>query len=191
MKKFYLPLILLIVVLITGCASEEGEQTITIENRYKLTMPSFLSKTEDLNEDASLQYQNLFKEFYLLVIDEPKSDLQGILDDYDLNDSYTNDLDGYSNLIIDGVLNNLIDPTKSDMVETHINGLPARVTTITGTIEGIDILYTYGIYEGKELYYQVISWTEIEKQSKYQPKMDAIVQSFKELDSHSKKAKGL
>lgn len=171
-----------------SCATEEGEQKITVENRYSLEVPAFLSQTEDLHDDASLQYQNLFKEFYVLVIDEPKTELHTVLKEFDLEDSYSDDLNGYTKLILNGIYSSMDGPSQSDIVETNVNGLPARFATLSGVIEGIPISYTYGIYESRTRYYQVIAWTLADKQSEYQSQMDAILQSLKEFGGGRKKS---
>lgn len=187
MKRIYFPLFLMMVAFLSGCASDEGEQTVKIENRYSLTIPAFLSETNNLNEDASLQYQNLFKEFYVVVIDEPKDELHRLLEDYDLTDRYEDNVDGYASLIFDGLNESLVNPKQGEVVTDNVNGMAARLTTFDGTIDDIQIFYSYGIYEGQDTYYQVIVWTESDKQSKYRAKMDAILQTLKELQTYRKK----
>ena len=79
---------------------------------------------------------NAFKEFYVMVIDEPKSNIHQVLIDYELADLYPNNLKGYSELILDGLKQAVIVSQESDVVDTVINGLPARLLTINGTVEG-------------------------------------------------------
>ena len=187
MKYIYLPLVLLFTLLMVSCADEDGEQTITIDNKYSLTIPAFLSEVDNLNDDASLQYQNVMKGLYVVVIDEPKDELHQVLVDYNLTDRYESNLDGYANLILDGLNESLTDPKQTEVIETNVNGLPVKLTTMVGTIENIRIFYTYGIYEGKDTYYQVIVWTGSDMQSKYQSKMEAVLQTLKELNTNRKK----
>lgn len=187
MKTFYIAVLLILMTLVSSCGSEEGVQTITIEGRYTLTIPAFLSEADDLHEDASLQYQNIFKDVYVLVIDEPKTALHDILDEFDYEETYSNDLDGYTQLILDGVIQNLNNPHQTDVVETTVNGLPARLTTLEGVIENMPIFYVYGLYESQESYYQVIVWTSVEKKSQYKPKMEAVLQTLNDITPGRKK----
>ena len=69
MKKIYF---LFITLVLLSCSKEEEFKKIEVKN-YALQLPSYLSKTNDLNEDASLQYQNPFRELYIIVIDESKT----------------------------------------------------------------------------------------------------------------------
>lgn len=155
-------------------------QTITIEDRYTLTLPGFLSEG-DLHEDASLSYQNLWKEFYVIVIDEPIDELGTALADSYLEDEYSSDLDGYSSLILDMMNEALYDAKQSEFVQTTINGLPARLTTLSGEIDDIEIFYHIGLFEGQTNYYQVLTWTLLEQQVEYGKEMKDILHSLVEL----------
>lgn len=44
--------------------------TVKIDSLYEIELPSFLMKTDKLNDDARLQYFSLQKEFFIIVIDE-------------------------------------------------------------------------------------------------------------------------
>ena len=59
--------------------------------------------------------------------------------------------------------------------------MPARLTTLSGTVDGINAFYSIGIYEGEENYYQVLSWTLSSKKHTYQNKMKKVLYSFKEI----------
>ncbi len=155
---------------------------MSIEDKYSISLPGFLVEAGiTLNEEASLEYMNAFMEFYVMVIDEPKSDIEKVLIDYELADLYLNNLKGYSELILDGLRQAVIVSQESDVVDTVINGLPARLLTINGTVEGIDIFYSLAYIEGKERYYQIFTWTLSEKETEYRDKMSTILYSFKEL----------
>ena len=180
MTHIYRVLVFSLALLFVSCASEEGVQTVTVDNLYSLTIPAFLSEGSDLHEDASLQYQHIFKEFYVIVIDESKAELQELMEFNELADYYDIDLDGYTDLIGDGLYESLINATQTDFVEDNVNGMPARFSTIDGTIDGVDIYYEYGIYEGAETWYQVIVWTLSDRQDKYKDEMKAILKSLKE-----------
>ena len=155
---------------------------MTIEDKYSISLPGFLVEAGiTLNQEASLEYMNAFMEFYVMVIDEPKSNIEKVLIDYELADLYPNNLKGYSELILDGLKQAVIVSQESDVVDTVINGLPARLLTINGTVEGIDIFYSLAYIEGKERYYQIFTWTLSEKETEYRDKMSTILYSFKEL----------
>ena len=180
MKK--LNILILTIILITSCQSGETERLVTIGNKYSISLPSFLVKASTtLNEDASLQYLHTWKEFYVIVIDESKSEMQKALVENNLTDIYTNDIDGYSSLILDNFEQVISISNKSEIVKTRINDLPARLITINGYAEGINAYYSLAFIQGKERYYQIMAWTLSSKESNFKDKMNKIMYSFKEL----------
>ena len=176
-----LNILFLTILFITSCQSGDTEKLVTIENKYSISIPSFLITTNALNEEASLQYLNARKEFYVIVLDEPKSEMYKALVDNDLTDTYSNDLEGYSDLILDNYEQSISISHMSNIVDTFINNMPARLLTINGQVEGVDIFYSLAFIQGKERYYQIMVWTSSSKESEYKDKMNKILYSFKEL----------
>jgi hypothetical protein len=172
---------ILTIFLLQSCGSGDEEQLISVGNKYSLSIPSFLTKVNNLNDDASLQYQHAWKEFYVIAIDESKEEMQNALIANDLTNLYENNIEGYSKLILDGFKENLSNPYQSEMIDTTINKMPAKLTTLSGTVEGIDAFYSIGIYEGNDSYYQVLAWTLKSKQYSYKTKMNKILYSLAEL----------
>ncbi|HCS20483.1 MAG TPA: hypothetical protein DIW47_07970 [Bacteroidetes bacterium] len=164
-----------------ACLNNDKVQVVTIDNRYSLTIPAFLKEVSNLNEDASLQYQHAMKEFYVVVIDEPKAELQKALEDNGLNSLYSDDVDGFANLLIDGMDDAITITKKSDVIDTVVNSMPARMIQIHGEIEGINAFYSVAYIEGKETYYQVMTWTLASKEKKNREKMDKLLYTLKEL----------
>jgi len=177
-----LNILLLTILFITSCQSGDTERLVTIENKYSISLPSFLVKASTtLNAEASLQYLHTWKEFYVIVIDESKSEMQKALADNNLTDKYSNDIKGYSDLLLNGFEQSISISHKSDIVDTLINNMPARVFTINGRVEGIDAFYSLAFIEGKERYYQIMTWTLSSKEYEYKDKMRKILYSLKEL----------
>ena len=119
-------MLILTILSLNSCKSGAKQQTVTIENKYSVAIPSFLTKTRGLNDDASLQYQHAWKEFQSLVIDEPKTEVQKALDDNNLSESYKNDIKDYSDLIMNGFEQYISVSHKSEINDTIINTMAAR-----------------------------------------------------------------
>jgi hypothetical protein len=179
MKKITIPL--LIILSLYSCQSGDEQQTVTIEKKYSVSIPAFLTKASGLNDDASLQFQHAWKEFYVIVIDESKSEIQKALDDNNLNETYTNDIKGYSELLMNGFEQVISVSHKSEIIDTTINNMPARLLTVSGRTEGIDAYYSLAFIQGKERYYQIMAWTLSNKEYEYKDKMNQIMYSLKEL----------
>lgn len=177
--------LLLVLTVLFGCNGEKSFKfkTVISKNIYSLEVPDFMTESKILHEEASLQYQNLFREFYMVVIDEPIEEFNALIEmEAFLAESYTPNLTGYANLLIDNMESAVDDSEVSEVQDIKINGLPARYFQLTGTVEGIDIFYQIAYLQGKEKYYQLVVWTEQKSKEKYAPAMEKIIMSFKELN---------
>jgi len=180
MKK--LSFIFLTILFIISCKSGDSKKLVTINNKYSISLPPFLVKASiTLNEVASLQYLNAWKEFYVIVIDESKFEFNQALIENNFNSVYSNDINGYSRLILNLFEQNIAISRKSEITDTLINNMPAKLLTISGRVEGMDAFYSLAFIQGKERYYQVIAWTLSSKEYKYKDEMKKIIYSFKEL----------
>ena len=81
-------LIILSAFLILACNSEP--KLITFEDVYQIELPGDMSSTMELNEDASLEYSNIIKEKYLIIIHESKEDWKKIVGEADYLKKYLN-----------------------------------------------------------------------------------------------------
>ncbi len=174
-------IILMTLLSFTSCQSVDEFQTISIDNKYSVSIPSFLTKASGLNEDASLQYQNTWKEFYVIVIDESRTEMQKALEENNLVESYSNDIKGYSDIILTGFEQKILVSHKSSILDSLVNGMPARLLTINGRVENIDAFYSLAFIQGKERYYQILAWTLSSKEYELKDKMKQIMYSLKEL----------
>lgn len=173
MKKIFT--LLFVATALFACNSDKIE-TVSIKNQYSVDLPSFLSKATTLHEDASLQYQNAMREFYVVVIDETKQEFHSAVQETD----FTADLSGYAQVLRTSLEQSMSDGKFSTVTDTQINGLKAKTFTFEGTMEGLPIYYSVAYIEGKDHYYQIVSWTLQKSKDKYQEQMKAIASSFKE-----------
>jgi hypothetical protein len=179
MKK--LLLLIVVLVLVAGCGQGDTMQKVVIEDRYSIDVPSSLTEATDLNDEASLQYQNIFKELYVIVIDEFKDDVHEAIMENEVDDLYTSDLDGYAALLTDNFEFSIQDAVISNEKEVKINGLPAKTLKLKGISEDIDVSFLFGFIEGKDRYYQVMTWTLTKRFEEHRDKMEKILASFREL----------
>lgn len=173
--------ILIMILFFVSCQPTETEKIIKIDNKYSLMVPSFLTKVSNLNEDASLQYQHAWKEFYVIVIDESISDVQTALEENYLTSKYSNDINGYSSLLLNSFEQAISVSSKSHILDTLVNNMPAKLLTIKGRVEGIDAYYSLAFIKGQNKYYQIMGWTLANKEYQYRDKMEKMIYSFKEL----------
>ncbi|OIQ16016.1 MAG: hypothetical protein BM557_10700 [Flavobacterium sp. MedPE-SWcel] len=178
--------IIAIIALILSSCDSNKTKILKIRGLYSLEIPEFLSETNDLNDYASLQYKNQLREFYVVVIHEPKNEFQETLVNNGLEEHYTSDLNDYTELAWVGLETSLSFDSKPKIKSLEINNLDAQVMDITGTTEGVSIYWKFACIEGRNNYYQVVVWTLVDRREKYQPAIDAIIDSFIETDKSKK-----
>ena len=180
MKKL---LLLATLFFIISCQENEKTQTIKIKNQYSLDLPESLSLATNLNNEASLQYQNVFDDLYVIVIDESKQEINSYMED---NTDFPPNLNGYTQLLKSGLQTSVTNPIFSETEKKQINGLKSHLISLSGKVDDYEIYYEFAHVEGKNHYYQVFVWTSLEKKNKLSPKMKKIINSFKELKSRGK-----
>ncbi len=186
MKKHFFITIIAILLLLSCGDSKEKTQTVKVKNSYTMELPEFLTKTTTLSEEASLQYQNIPREIYIMVIDEPKSELKEVIAANALEDYYTTNLDGYAQLLYNGIDSRTNLDSMPNLKSKKLNGLDAKTCAFTGTVQGLHIYWSLAFVEGKNNYYQVMTWTLLNKKEEYKDIMDAMTNSFKEIDKNKK-----
>jgi hypothetical protein len=80
MQPPIIKVLLFVLALLTSCGLKFNEEKSAAEvelqqitgGDYSLGIPTYMTKATTLNDEASLQFQNLFKETYVIVIDENK-----------------------------------------------------------------------------------------------------------------------
>lgn len=164
--------------------SDDGYNEVNVNNEYGVLLPKYLSKATNLNEDASLQYQNIFKETYVIIIDEPKDGFITSFKELELYDESLTPLENYSNF----QNKSLSEATKeviydSGFTDKTINSLPARTKKLQAKVSGIDfeISYWNTYIESDSKMYTMMCWTLSERQKKYDDTFTKVINSFKIL----------
>lgn len=180
MKK----IILVLVLACFSCNTNQEFKTIAIGNKYAIDLPENMEKADNLNDDASLQYQNLLSEFYIIVIDETKESFHNaiVANAADISQ----DLDGYYSVIRGNFIDNDKGLKVYDEKDATIHGKKAKLFSIKGKVKGYDVFYRYAIIDGKSNYYQIMLWTEQKREKDYAESINKIINSFKEIDANQK-----
>lgn len=163
--------------LFVGCDNDTFQKVNT--KNFSLELPGNMSRTQQLNDDAVLQYQNLFSELYTVVIEE---------EDETLTDAYPeifeNDADRYAGLKSYAFLALQAYDSSRDAAEelvlneTTINGALAVTTDLNFTAEGHKIYMTFTFIKGQNHFYQMLIWTLQKNQAKFKTDFDKIANSF-------------
>ncbi len=171
-KKFvFLSLLSLFIV---SCSREAVFSDVKINNRYTVSIPDYLQPCSDLHKEASLQYQNIEKDVYAIVIDEKKKTMVN----YDLN--FNVDL-YFNNIAKQGFIETIKNGKISIPGRETINGNKALIAEVTGMVDQTEVFYKLAVIETPFTFYQILVWTRAENKTKYEPDMMKIIESFKEM----------
>jgi|SRR5690606_3070208 len=163
---------------------EDAYKEVSINKEYNILLPKYLSKAANLNEDASLQYQNIFREVYIIVIDEPKDEFITLFKELGLYDESLTPLDNYSNFQNQHFSDETREITyDSDFSDKTINNLPAKFKKLQAKVTGIDfeISYWNTYLESDTKMYTIMCWTLSDRQKKYDDTFIKVINSFKVL----------
>ena len=178
-------LLVLFTFIIAACGIDE-KQVVNKKHLYTIELPGYMSEVTDLSEDASLQYQSIVNDIYVMVFDEPKENLGNAIYDNGLEDDYTDDLDGYAKLLTTGIADNVEFISVPSFTDKQINGLNAKIVDFSGTAEGVKAYWMVAFIEGRNNYYQISTWTSLDRKDKLHKDMEAMIESFTETDKSKK-----
>lgn len=182
MKKVAsLILVSLAVLLFTAFSTPTRWETQKVNRLYSIDIPSYLNKTDDLNDEASLQYQNEDEELYIIILDENKKEfmeaVNELLEDETISDEEI--LDVYAYLQFTTFATD--EDYDSSLEYLEINGLNARELDVIDYMEDYTVFYKMACYEGKDNLYFLVSWTTSDNKDRLNPDLQNIINSFKLL----------
>jgi hypothetical protein len=154
---------------------------ITVKKEdYSMGIPSFMTETTTLHEDASLQFMNMFQEAYVIVIEESRDQFITAMQDADLYDSTTTVIMNYANTQLQLTGSKLNVASRGDVKTIRVNGLIGASAEMDATLEGVPspISYFMTFYEGKNNLYMVMAWTLQSKKEQHREAFDKMARSF-------------
>lgn len=164
---------------LVGC---KKEKTLIVghDNRIEITLPYLLTESFTLHEQAVIQYQNLLQELYVIVLEEPKDEVLHFLETDEAVSNFTADFDGYARLLNENMQFRIQFDSISEMTDTKINGLNAKKQTFSGDVNGVNAYYEVALVEGKDHYYQILTWTLQTLKEEHLERMKSMIASFRE-----------
>lgn len=171
------------VFLATSCNSITGVKEVKVADVATIEVPALLTDSKDLNEDAIVQMANGFQELYVIVIEESKQEFNDLINETDgvFDDGFTADLNGYAKVAASSIESGIDLKSKEDLVPIKNNGLSTYVASFEGKINGLNVFYKLSCVEGKDRYYQILTWTLSSSKEKHLEAMNAMINSFKEI----------
>lgn len=162
---------------------EKDFNTVKIQNKYQIAIPKYMKQTNQLNDEASLQYNNLFKENYIIIIDESKETFVSALNDAEINDTIYSVIENYRNIQLELLNSSITVREEKQSEKMTINNMEAVQVSFVGKIPEVDdeVAYILTFIEGKNDLYMIMSWTLHKYSKRYTGTYQQMAHSFKEL----------
>ena len=163
---------------------DENFNIIGVNNEYQIEIPRFMNGTTGLNEEASLQYQSLRHEAYLLIIDEPKLGFEQVYRDLEQYDDELSVLQNYRDARIQILSRTTKIINKFNSKPFKINGLDAEFLELEAKVNGVEdeIFYFLTFVDGGEKVYMIMAWTVKNRKEEHKKTFKTIAESFELID---------
>lgn len=184
---------ILVLLLFTGCDGIGGSgpealeakdfRTQTAEGMYQIDLAKYMKRATDLNVDASLQFQNIFKETYIAIIDEDKNEYVDVYKELGEYDESLTVAGNYRKIQMDYFMEEMTVLRRIAPKQVTINGLDAEQVEFSGRVPDVDydIFYLMTFIEGKDNVYMMMQWTLSENEGTYKNTFYQSANTFKEL----------
>lgn len=162
-------------------------QNVVVNNQYSINVPTFLTPTNKLGEDASLQYWNKTLDISFQVIDEPKQvfldslkELREEVPDFGKREPLLHNM---AMLTLGNLFDDMDKVEIGNYQETTINGLNALTLNAFQKSTFLkDALYgSFAFVEGRDTLYQIIILSGGTSIKKLADKLEHSIKSFKEM----------
>ena len=153
---------------------------VKVNAEYSIAVPKYMKKATALNEEASLQYANIYKEAYLVVIDEPIDDVKELFTEMEEWDNAKTTVANYSAIQMGFLKENINIKKQLPPRSLTINGMDAEIVEFEGRVEDVlyDIAYTLAFVAGDDKVYMIMNWTLASKKDTFQHTYEQIINSF-------------
>lgn len=143
------------------------------DGKTEITLPTGWQPDKRLHDEAQLQAYNPTKEAFVIVLSEERSRLPADVT-----------LAKHSELTRSILMDNLTDADETQPLPiTKIGTHPAVQYQITGTIQGIDVVYLHTTVETADRFHQILVWTAPSKFDPNEAELQRLIGSFRERET--------
>ncbi|HKY63611.1 MAG TPA: hypothetical protein VJR29_09345 [bacterium] len=171
--KLILGLPLLLCLLTLGCGPrEKGPATrkiVSADGHFEITVPGGWKEEKSLNDSADLQASHRPSEMYIVVLSEPKADL----------DEMT--LEGHSKLTRQALIDGVKKPQLSPAFAMKVGDMAALQYEIRGSMDGVNIVYLHTTAESPNYFHQILAWTVPSRFEKNKETLQKVIAMFREV----------
>jgi hypothetical protein len=157
--------IILLFVSLNAISAQSGTYKTSTDNLVKLKIPAGWTEMK-LNEGAVLQYGNEDLGVYMLVINDPKADINGW------------NIKKHSFITLAKLLEGVASPEIEGPVYLTANGFKGVQYSIKGAVGDQLIMYLHTTFETEQTFAQLLVWTIPSQYEKNKKSMNEVINSF-------------
>lgn len=170
--KRYLSLLLPALVIGTGGFSQNFQEKQG-GHSYTVEIPDYMTRTFDLNDVATMEYKNIAKETYMIVIEDSKEELNSVGMTFTGARDF---LDYFADDYYAGAENRLM----SEVVEFENNGNEHAQVELTWSDPEVNYYMLITTVETETHFYKILCWTLYEYQDQFREDFKRIARSLKD-----------
>lgn len=148
-------------------ASGGGREVVSSDKKARLRVPKDWSELKDLNDAAKLQAGNRSKEQFVIVLSESKADFDDMT------------LQKHHQFTRDAMIQKMKNASAGETLEITVNGQPALQDEISGTQDGMNIVFLHTTVEEGDNFHQILAWTSKSRWGDQKAKLHEITKSFR------------
>ncbi len=154
---------------------------VVINDQYSLMIPKHMVASKELNDEASLQYQNTTEELYIIVIDEPSLDFVNAFKKEKGWNPKLSTVENYRKVQMAAMKKSMKIKGKPTIQKAIVDGDAMEIIDFKGMVAGIDfpIAYKMGFIESGKNLYMIMSWTLADRKALHNRAMEDMLRSFR------------
>jgi len=139
-------------------------ETASVAGKFSISVPEHLIRTDSIDPNALIQYQNVGDHLVLLV--------------YEKKDSVKNVLEASFKNLTNELIAKIERGTLLKYFPKKINSRNAIVGNIRGNVNGTTVYYRIAVIEGAGSFYQIIVGVLEDNRSSFDEDINSIIDSF-------------
>ena len=143
--------------------------TVTVEGKFSISVPSYLSKTDSIDASALLQYKNEQKQIFVLVYEEA--------------DTMNQSLETFFKKFADDFISRIGRGNLIKYYPEQINSHNVFIGNIRGSVNQTGVYYRIAIIEAGNVFYELILGVSDNSLSSFDTDINGIINSFTLLPS--------
>lgn len=157
---------------------------VTIKDQYSLEIGKHMKETKELNDDASLQYEDTEEELYIIVIDESSKEFADAFRGEKGWDNSMTIAENYRRVQMALMKKKMKMKGKPVIRKTKAGSLPMEIVDFSAKVAGIEyeIAYKIGFIEAEGNLYMIMDWTLKSLLDRHNREMEEMITSFRTED---------